>query len=290
MRNIGSWIMGGAACLGLALGGCVTTGTHEKVLQDLDQTRKELAGTRDELAKEKDERSKEKAELDGKLAAAISQGQAVEASLASMTMKVEQLTGEKTKLASERAKLTDEQKEMIKQIEELKRIRAAAEKRMADYRSLLDKLRKMMDAGTLQVKVRNGLMLVQMSSDVVFASASTQIKAEAKEALIELAQTLGTFENRRFLVIGHSDSTPIRSARFPSNWELSSQRAVEVVKLLTENGVRPENISAAGAAEFDPLMPNDNAENRTVNRRVEIIFLPKIDEMPGFEEVLKQAG
>ncbi|HOX43839.1 MAG TPA: OmpA family protein [Myxococcota bacterium] len=290
MRRDGMMLGSAALALSLAFGGCVTSGTHEKVLMELDATKKELANTKDALSKEqqalkgeKDARAAEKAELDGKLLAALNQGRQLEENLASMSMKVGELKGEKSKL-------TDEQQALVAQVEELRKLRAAAEQRMADYRSLLEKLKKMMDAGTLQVKVRNGMMLVQMSSDVVFAPAATMIKAEAKDALVELAQTLASFTDRRFLVIGHSDSTPIRSARFPSNWELSTQRAVEVVKLLVESGVKPENISAAGWAEFDPLVGNDTPENRTVNRRVEIIFMPKIDELPGFEEVLKKGS
>ena len=85
-----------------------------------------------------------------------------------------------------------------------------------------------------------------------------------------------------------STATPIRSARFPSNWELSSQRAVEVVKVMIEAGVKAEMLTAAGAAEFDPLVDNETPENRSTNRRVEIIFLPKIDELPGFDQVLKE--
>ncbi len=288
MRFNGMMLGSAALALGMAFGGCVTSGTHEKVLMELDATKKELANTKDALTKEqqalageKDARAAEKAELDGKLLAALNQGRQLEENLASMSMKVGELKGDKDKL-------TDEQKALVAQVEELRKLRAAAEARMADYRRLLEKLKKMMDAGTLQVKVRNGMMLVQMSSDVVFAPAATGIKDEAKAALVELAQTLASFTDRRFLVIGHSDSTPIRSARFPSNWELSTQRAVEVVKLLVDSGVRPESISAAGWAEFDPLVDNETPENRTVNRRVEIIFMPKIDELPGFEEVLKK--
>jgi chemotaxis protein MotB len=183
--------------------------------------------------------------------------------------------------------LSKEKAKLVGEVEELKRMRAAAEARNAEFRTLLEKLRKMIDAGTLQVKVRNGRMMVQMSSDVVFPPGGTAIKKEAKEAITQLAETLRTFADRRFQVIGHSDSDPIRSERFPSNWELSAQRAVEVVKMMIQAGVSPENISAAGNAEFDPLGPNDSPENKATNRRVEIVFMPRIDELPGFDKVLQ---
>lgn len=269
-----------------AIVGCVSSGTHEAVLAELDQTKQELATTTETLTGERDEASKKAETCDTNLATALDRGQQLEAKLVSMGQDVEKLIGEKGKLTHERERLENEQKELAKEIEQLKRLRAAAEARNKEYRTLLSKLHKMIDAGKLEVKVRGGRMLVQMSSDVVFPPGGTRIKAEASEALTELAQTLAQFKDRKFQVIGHSDSTPIRTARFPSNWELSTQRAIEVVKLLVQEGVPPEIISAAGAAEFDPIAPNDTPENKALNRRVEVVFVPKIDELPGFDDVL----
>jgi chemotaxis protein MotB len=225
----------------------------------LEETRADLTG--------------QKKACEDKLDTALSQKQILEAKLTSMGQNVDQLLKEKGSLAQE--------------VEELRRLRAAAEARNADFRSLLDKFRKWIDAGTLQVKVRNGRMVVQMQSDVLFASGSAQLKPDAKVAITEIANTIKNIPERRFQVVGHSDSTPIATARFPSNWELSSQRAIEVVKLMVEAGVPPAMISGAGNAEFDPIAANDSPESKSQNRRVEIVFMPKIDELPGFDTVLK---
>lgn len=270
------WILATASWMSA----CVTSGTHKKLLAELDQTKNELQNTKGDLEKIKQNCDTERSDLTGKLTQVSKRGEEQDAMLASMNSRIGELTGEKTQLSERQQKLHD-------QIEDLEKMRVAAEKRQADFKQLVMKLKKMMDAGTLAVKPRNGLLVVQMSSDVVFPLASTQIKPAAREAIAELARTLATFQGRRFQVIGHSDNVPIRSARFPSNWELSAARAVEVVKLLIENGVKPEMISAAGNAEFDPLIDNQTPENRATNRRVEIVFLPKIDELPGFDEVLK---
>jgi chemotaxis protein MotB len=194
---------------------------------------------------------------------------------------VEQLLGEKGELSKERERLKVEQENLAKEVDELKRMRAAAEARNAEYRKVMDKLKQLIDAGTLSVRVRNGRMIVQMSSDVVFPPGATKINPEAKEAILELAETMKEFKDRKFQVVGHSDATPISTARFPSNWELSTQRAIEVVKLMVEGGVAPAMISAAGNAEFDPLVGNDTNENKMANRRVEVVFMPKLDELPG---------
>jgi len=196
--------------------------------------------------------------------------------LTALGQNVDQLTADKTSLSEDRAALA-------KQVEELNRLKAAAEQRNAEYRKVMEKLNKMIDAGTLQVKIRNGRMLVQMSSDVVFPPGGVNIKPEAKAAIQQLAQTIKEFPDRKFQVVGHSDNQPIHTPRYPSNWELSSQRAIEVAKLMIEAGVPATNISAAGNAEFDPIAPNDSVENKTQNRRVEIVFMPKLDELPGFD-------
>jgi len=142
----------------------------------------------------------------------------------------------------------------------------------------------MIDAGKLSVNIRKGRMIVSLSSDILFPSGKTTLTDEGRSALAELSETLKTLEDRSFLVVGHSDSTPIKTTRFPSNWELSSQRAIEVARLMIENGVKPEMLSAAGQAEFDAIAENDTPENKAKNRRVEIIFLPKIEELPGFTQ------
>ncbi len=269
--------------------GCVMTGTHEQILKDeRNAANTLLEKTRTDLTKERDDQTAQKEKCQGELKTTVGLKQKIEADLAARGMQIDQLLNEKGALTEERSQLSARQQKLSSQIQELERMRLASEKRSAEYKDLLMKLRKMIDAGTLQVKVRNGRMLVQMSSDVVFPPGGTLIKAEAREAIEELAATIASFPERKFQVVGHSDSKPIHTARFPSNWELSSQRAIEVVKLMTEAGVPPEMISAAGSAEFDPLVDNETPENRSTNRRVEIIFMPKIDELPGFDEVLKK--
>ncbi|MBW1902469.1 MAG: OmpA family protein, partial [Deltaproteobacteria bacterium] len=76
-------------------------------------------------------------------------------------------------------------------------------------------------------------------------------------------------------VEGHTDDVPIRSRQFPSNWELSSARALAVLRLLLEKSdIEPERLSAAGYGEYHPNVPNDSSENRRLNRRVDIVIVP----------------
>lgn len=238
---------------------------REALMKERDQLKADLAGCQ---AHGK--------ECDANLATTKDQNAHMAAKLTSLGQNVEELIGAKSAAEQQNAALSQE-------VADLRRLRAAAEQRNAEYQKVMARLNKMIDAGTLQVKIRNGRMIVQMASDVVFPPGGIIIKKEAKDAITELAQTIKEFPDRKFQVVGHSDNTPIKTAQFPSNWELSSRRAVEVVKLMIAGGVPAENLSAAGNAEFDPLVANDTTENKTQNRRVEIVFMPKLDELPGFE-------
>jgi len=168
---------------------------------------------------------------------------------------------------------------------ELKKLKEASDKRNAEYKRLLIKLRTMIDSGSLTIKIRNGRMVVTLPSDILFSSGSTRLSKKGQKTIAELSATLSTLKGRNFIVVGHTDSTPIRTERFASNWELSTARAVVVVKLLIKNGVKPDMLTAGGYAEFDPVANNDSTENKLKNRRVEIVFMPSVNELPKFEEV-----
>ena len=206
------------------------------------------------------------------------------ASLEEVEAKQAEMKSQREKMLAEREKLLKEQNELMAELEQVRKMKEAAEKRSAEFKKIMEKLKSMIDSGKLSVNIRKGRMIVSLSSDILFPSGRTNLTDEGKDAIAELCETLKTLEGRSFLVVGHSDSSPIKTKRFPSNWELSSQRAIEVTRLMIENGVKPEMLSAAGQAEFDPIAENDTPENKAQNRRVEIVFMPKIEELPGFTE------
>jgi chemotaxis protein MotB len=107
----------------------------------------------------------------------------------------------------------------------------------------------------------------------------TLLKPAGKDALIQVAQVLKTVAGRKFQVAGHTDNVPIQTSRFPSNWELSTARAVEVVKLLVAQGADPRSLSAAGYGEFDAVASNESADGKAKNRRIEITLQPNLDEL-----------
>lgn len=169
------------------------------------------------------------------------------------------------------------------ELEQLRKARELAEQRNKTYRDLVKRLKAMTDSGKLKVQIRKGRMLVQLDDKILFDTAKTEIKPEGKAALAELAVILRDIANRDFLVAGHTDNVRINTPRFRSNWELSSARAVEVVKFLQTNGVNPLRLGAAGFSEYDPVMDNSTDEGKKANRRTEIILMPNIEEMPAID-------
>jgi chemotaxis protein MotB len=173
------------------------------------------------------------------------------------------------------------------ELEELRAAKAEREKELQVYKSLFAKLKKLIDAGTIKVVFRKGKMMVEMSSAVLFDSGKSVLKEDGRNTLTEITQALMSVADRDFLVAGHTDNIPIKTARFPSNWELSAERAIVVVKHMIDQGFPQDHIGAAGYAHVDPVGSNDTPEGRAENRRIEIILVPNLGELKGIREMLE---
>ncbi len=167
----------------------------------------------------------------------------------------------------------------------MRKAQEQAEKRAAQFRQMVAKFKSMIDAGKLQVEIRNGLMLVKLPDNILFDPGKTDLKSAGKEAIAQVTQILTTIEGRKFQVTGHTDNVPIKSGKFKSNWELSAQRAVEVVKFMGANGMDPKRLSAAGYADQLPVADNETDDGRRQNRRIEIVVQPNIEELPALDDV-----
>jgi chemotaxis protein MotB len=198
---------------------------------------------------------------------------------ASLRKELERLGKDVDQLLSAKGALASSLDQARARLDELRRAQAAAESRAALFRDVALRLKRMLDAGELQIALRSGRMVLVLPNDVLFDSGKAELKPRGKETLTAVAEVLGTLDKRRFQVAGHTDDEPIRFSGFPSNWELSTARALAVVNLLTKAGMRPETLSAAGYGQFDPVQPNDTAENKAKNRRTEITLQPNIDEL-----------
>jgi chemotaxis protein MotB len=177
--------------------------------------------------------------------------------------------------------ITDEQKA---QLEEAKRAVQEAQERGKLLDDLQGKFKQMIDAGRLKVTTRHGRVVLQLHNDVLFGTGEAEVKPDGKQAISEVAATLRQVGSKRFQVAGHTDNQPIttdKKKEFPSNWELSSARAIAVVKLLVGQGVDPGMLSAAGYGPYDPIASNATADGQAKNRRIEITLVPHIVELMG---------
>jgi chemotaxis protein MotB len=123
------------------------------------------------------------------------------------------------------------------------------------------------------VETGRGTIMISLPESILFQSGEARVRSEALPFLKALAEILIEMD-RHIRILGHTDNVPIRTAQFPSNWELSAGRAVMVVRIFAElYGVPAAHLSAIGLADAKPIASNDTPEGRTKNRRVEIILL-----------------
>ena len=140
---------------------------------------------------------------------------------------------------------------------------------------LESEMRAALESRDIAISELQGKLTVTIVDRILFDSGDATVKPEGMQVLDQVAKVLSRFTNRQVQVFGHTDNVPIR-VRFPSNWELSTARAVAAVRYLTEKaGVDPKRLSAVGCGEFQPIGDNTTAEGRAKNRRIALVVLPE---------------
>ena len=247
----------------LASVGCgVKKQVHQKALTDLQTCQGKLAGTEEK----RDQAESRVEELEGELAT-------LRGDTATLAEANQEAAGRITKLNKDMAATEAELRELRKQ-------REATQKRLAEYRKLQRRLRQLTAAGKLKVNFRKGLMVIELPSGVLFASGKATISRSGEAALAEVLDVLKGLKDQRLMIAGHTDNVPIKKRRFKNNWALSTARAVSVLDFMVDAGFQPEKLTAAGHGEFDPVASNQSKEGRAQNRRIEIILLPDLSELP----------
>lgn len=269
------------------LSACVSSGKHEAALAEMDTLRLSLSSAQQELNSNQQRISETEQELESaRMKNAMAQEEinrnqekikTTEQELESARKQIMTATNELMILDKRKQDLQQELSESQSQMATLQSIENETKRRNQIYEKFVNRLKTMIDGGQLTVSIEQGRIVINLPNNVLFKSASANLNPEGQSALIQIATVLSQFTDRRFQIEGHTDNKPIKSARFPSNWELSTSRALTVVHLLTEVGVVPENISAAGFGEFRPRADNETEEGRQLNRRIEIIMLPNLD-------------
>lgn len=142
-------------------------------------------------------------------------------------------------------------------------------------RQVQNAMQALIDAKMVTVKRENMWLEIEINADILFPSGAGDFSTDAEPVLDKLAEVLKPFSNP-IRVEGHTDNRPIRTAAFPSNWELSAARAASVVHEFTKVGIDPMRLEIVGFGEFHPRQTNDSVEGRNANRRVAVLVLEEV--------------
>jgi len=255
------------AAVALSASACVMSSTHEQAVASL-----------------RDEMSKQRQSADETLAAA--QKRCADEAAAAAAASKAAADEASAKAADELGKCRREVEACVaaggdkgKALAECQKERDLAKDRLARVQSSIDKVKQalaaMQAAGKLEVKERNGFLIIALAGDILFDTGKAKLKDEAAGVLRELAGVLKAMGDRNFQVAGHTDD----QGEEEKNWGLSTDRAVTVVRFLIKEGVAGKALSAGGYAFFQPVADNGTPEGRAKNRRVEFLLMPNLSEL-----------
>lgn len=146
----------------------------------------------------------------------------------------------------------------------------------------LEDLKKKVDAyikkngltSDLETKLNLSQLMITISDNALFAPAQATVKPESKELAVAISKMLQQYPDYEVIVSGHTDTTPISTNQFKSNWDLSSMRAIRFLDVLLENKqLKPERFSAIGYGEYRPVADNETVAGKSKNRRVEVSII-----------------
>jgi chemotaxis protein MotB len=192
--------------------------------------------------------------------------------------KLEALKAGYDKKSDELLARINEQNDLIASLKKLSETQKAELNRLTQQANEIEKqLESEIKNGQIRLKRMQDRIIVNLDDKICFDSGSAKLKPEIKKALDKLNTILINYPENRVYIEGNTDNVPIRTASFKNNWQLSSARALSVLEYLLENvKLNPSRVSAVGNGEFNPQLPNDSAENRALNRRVDIVIIPKV--------------
>ncbi len=309
-----------AVCI-LMVAGCVSKGTHTQTLSELEQSRKASAQTIEALQQEKTRLSNEllaaqsaTKELERQVATLQQDKQKLMSGTTTAQEEIARLQKRAGGLETEVARAADltkrleardqeigklqasiaQEKDRLKAEEaekaSLEHERAAKEAEIQRLTKTHEDLTKSLEAeiakGDIKIRQVRDRLTINMVDRVLFDSGQAKVKPAGLKVLKQVSDILKKVADKQIRIEGHTDNVPIRGKlkeRYPTNWELSTARATNVVRYLIEDGgVDQVNLAAVGYADTRPVASNDGEEGRTTNRRIEITLYPKdLSEIAG---------
>jgi len=271
----------------LGLNGCmVGEGKYLKKVEEADNLAKELAA----LQKAHNDLSIENAGLKGKvekLSAEVADLGKDKEKLAADNRELEKVLKAKSDTLSQniselRQRISDLQSENDRLKEQIATLQKAKEeevkKTSKTYEDLLEKMKSEIAQGQVTISELKGKLTVNMVDAILFDSGKAEVKEEGLAVLQKVIDILKNVPDKQIRIEGHTDNVQIVGAltkKYPTNWELSAARAINVARFLQQQGLDPQLLSAAAYGEYRPVADNTTEQGKARNRRIEIILVPK---------------
>ena len=223
----------------------------DKLTTDLDY----VTGQRDKLAVDKEE-------LDKVLQA---KSDTLSRTIFELRRKVSDLDAENAKLRERNAALEKAKEEQVRKVS-------------STYENLLEKMKSEISKGQVTISELKGKLTVNMVDSILFDSGKAEVKRGGLEVLQKVISILTDVKDKSIRIEGHTDNVQIAGGlarRYPTNWELSAARAINVTRYLQDQGIDPGQLAAVAYGEWKPVGDNGAPEGRAKNRRIEIILVPK---------------
>lgn len=189
-----------------------------------------------------------------------------------LSKNISELRQQVSELKVENKKLNDDVSDLQKAKEE--KVKEVS----GTYEQLLANMKNEIAKGQVTISELKGKLTVNMEAAILFASGRADVKPEGLDILNKMVETLKNVTDKAIRIEGHTDSVQITGGlarTFPTNWELSAARAINVTKFLQQQGIDPRNLSATAFAEQKPVADNSTKEGRAKNRRIEITLVSK---------------
>lgn len=269
-----------------ALSGCVTSGTYEikkqevealdKVLQDERVEKRKLFTESEQCKGDLARLNKELSSMTGQRDALSADKEGLEQTLSSTSDAKNQKIGELSQKLTDCEGGSRRLKEELTQLQKQKELEV--QKTSKTYEELLDQMKSEISKGEVTISELKGKLTVNMVDSVLFDSGKAEVKPEGLVVLQKVIDILKPIQDKTIRIEGHTDNVQISGAlarRYPTNWELSSARAINVTRYLQQQGVDAALLAAVAYGEYKPVASNETEEGRAANRRIEIVLVAK---------------
>jgi chemotaxis protein MotB len=239
------------------ISGCVTTATYEKKAAEADNQAKELASIQQKFNNMKADRDQ------------LKEAFANATSDQSKTI---------TDMRQKNANLEAENTRLKENLAEMKKKEAEVQSESNTYKQLMQEMKDEISKGQVTISELKGKLTLDVVDKILFASGQAEVTKEGLAVLNRVIDILKNVKDKAIRIEGHTDNVRIKgklAKQYPTNWELSAARAINVTKYLQQQGIDSTLLSATAFGEYKPVANNDSSEGRAKNRRIAIILLPK---------------